>query len=91
MKLCLPAKAYSATNFNAIDRHAVAQKSKGKEVKELMSINLDLTPFFDSLNTYLPTFLGIFGLIGGIAAAIAFGRFIIRFVVDALSGKGMSG
>lgn len=56
-----------------------------------MSINLDLTPFFDSLNDYLPTFLGIFGLIGGIAAAIAFGRYIVGLIVDALSGRGMGG
>lgn len=54
-----------------------------------MSINLDLTPFFDSLNDNLPTFLGIFGLIGGITAAIAFGRYIVTFLVKALSGQGM--
>jgi hypothetical protein len=53
-----------------------------------MSIELDLTPFFDSLNQYLPTFLGIFGLIGGITAAIVFGRFIVSLIVDALGGKG---
>jgi hypothetical protein len=54
-----------------------------------VSIDLDLTPFFDSLNDYLPTFLGIFGLIGGIAAAIAFGRYIVALIVDSLSGRGM--
>lgn len=53
-----------------------------------MSIDLDLQPFFDSLNQYLPTFLGIFGLIGGISAAIVFGRYIVKFLVDALGGKG---
>lgn len=53
-----------------------------------MSIDLDLTGFFNSFNQYLPTFLGIFGLIGGISAAIVFGRFIVRFLVDALGGKG---
>lgn len=57
-----------------------------KEVMNL-SIGLDLQPFFDSLNTYLPTFLGIFGLIGGISAAIVFGRFIVGFLVDALGGS----
>jgi hypothetical protein len=53
-----------------------------------MSIALDLTPFFDSLNTNLPVFLGIFGIIGGISAAVVFGRFIVKFLVDALGGKG---
>ena len=54
-----------------------------------MSIDLDLTPFFDSLNEFLPTFLGIFGMIGGIAAAIAFGRYIVTLIVAALSGRTM--
>ena len=56
-----------------------------------MSIDLDLTPFFESLNTWLPTFLGVFGLIGGIAAAIAFGRYIVSLIVDALSGRTLGG
>lgn len=54
-----------------------------------MSIDLDLQPFFDSLNQYLPVFLAVFGLIGGISAAILFGRFIIGLVVKALSGQSM--
>lgn len=55
-----------------------------------MSIDLDLTPFFELLNDHLPTFLAIFGLlgvIGGIAAVIAFGLYIIRQIVDELSGR----
>ena len=54
-----------------------------------MSIDLDLSPFFESLNSYLPTFLAIFGLIGGISAAILFGKYIVSLVVNALSGRGM--
>jgi hypothetical protein len=53
-----------------------------------VSIDLDLTPFFESLNDYLPVFLTIFGVIGGIAAAITFGRYITSLIVDALSGRG---
>lgn len=53
------------------------------------TITLDMQPFFDSLNTYLPTFVQIFGLIGGIAAALGFARFIIGSVVDALRGGGI--
>lgn len=53
-----------------------------------MSIDLSLDSFFTSLNQYLPTFLGIFGLIGGIAAAMGFARYIINVVVHALEGRG---
>ena len=49
------------------------------------SISLDMTPFFTSLNSYLPTFVGIFGLVGGIAAALGFARFIVNVVVKAVS------
>jgi len=45
-------------------------------------IEMDLDPFFDSLNAYLPTFIAIFGIIGGIAAAIGFARFIINTIAN---------
>jgi hypothetical protein len=53
-----------------------------------MSIDLDLTSFFDSLNTYLPVFMGVFGMIGGIIAALAFARYIVSLISGALSGQG---
>lgn len=52
------------------------------------TITFDVTPFFDSLNQWLPTFVGIFAIIGGIIAALGFSRYIIGTIVDALSGKG---
>lgn len=53
-----------------------------------MSIDLDLTPFFDSMNQYLPIFMGVFGIIGGIIAALAFSRYIVGLISNALSGRG---
>jgi hypothetical protein len=55
-----------------------------------MSIEWDLTPFFDSLNTYLPLFIGLFAVIGGIAGAMALSKFVIGAVVDAFKGGGFS-
>ena len=51
-----------------------------------LSLNVDLQPFFDSINSYLPTFIGLFGLIGGIVAAMKFAQYIIGIVTRALSG-----
>ncbi len=50
------------------------------------TIEFDLSPFFDSLNTYLPIFIGLFAIIGGIAGAIALARYVIGAVVKAFSG-----
>lgn len=52
-------------------------------------IDIDLTPFFDSLNQYLPTFIGIFALIGGIGGAIIFSKYIIGTILDVFGGKGI--
>lgn len=53
------------------------------------SITFDLSPFFTSLNQYLPIFIGLFALIGGIAGAMALAKFVIGAVVDAFSGRGI--
>lgn len=50
------------------------------------TITFDLTPFFDSLNSYLPIFIGLFGIVGGIAGAMALARYVIGAVVRAFSG-----
>lgn len=50
------------------------------------TLDFDLTPFFDALNTYLPIFIGLFAIVGGIAGAIALARFVINAVVKAFSG-----
>ena len=54
-----------------------------------LSISLDLQPFFDSMNAYLPTFMALFGLIGGIVAAMQFSQYIVGIVTRALSGRAM--
>jgi hypothetical protein len=50
------------------------------------TIEFDLDPFFDSLNTYLPIFIGLFAIVGGIAGAMALARYVIGAVVRAFSG-----
>lgn len=50
------------------------------------TIDFDLAPFFDSLNTYLPIFIGLFAIVGGIAGAMALARYVIGAVVRAFSG-----
>lgn len=50
------------------------------------TLEFDLTPFFDSLNTYLPIFIGLFAIVGGIAGAMALARYVINAVVNAFKG-----
>jgi hypothetical protein len=50
------------------------------------TISFDLDEFFESLNTYIPVFMAIFGVVGGIAAAISLVRFIINSVINAFNG-----
>lgn len=50
------------------------------------TITFDLSPFFTSLNQYLPIFIGMFAIIGGIAGAMALARFVIGAVVNAFRG-----
>ena len=54
------------------------------------TIDFDLTPFFTSLNTYLPIFMALFAVIGGIAGAMALSRYIIGAIVRAFSGGSIS-
>lgn len=53
------------------------------------TLEFDLTPFFDSLNQYLPIFIGLFAIVGGIAGAMALSKFIIGQIVAAFSGRGV--
>jgi hypothetical protein len=52
-----------------------------------LTLDLDLSPVFTSINQYLPTFLGIFGIIGGIAIAIVIAKFVINAIKGAFTGK----
>jgi hypothetical protein len=51
-----------------------------------MSIEWDLQPFFDALNTYLPIFISLFAIVGGIAGAMALAKFVIGSIVTAFRG-----
>ena len=53
-----------------------------------MSLEWDLTPFFENLNTYLPMFIAVFAIVGGIAGAMALAKFVVGAIVDAFSGRG---
>lgn len=46
-------------------------------------VDVDLSSFFDSMNTFLPTMLSIFGLIGGIIGAIALAQMVIDRIIGA--------
>ena len=52
-----------------------------------VTLDFDLDPFFVALNTYLPIFIGLFAIVGGIAGAMALANFVIGKVVDAFSGR----
>lgn len=43
-----------------------------------MSLDVDIQPLFDSINTFFPIFFPIMALIGGIAIAVALSKFVIE-------------
>lgn len=51
----------------------------------MLSLDLDLQPFFDQLNTFLPIFLNLFAVVGGISAAMVLSKTIIEAIVSAFS------
>lgn len=51
-----------------------------------MSLEIDLQPLWDSINTNLPTFFGVFAVIGGISVAISLAMFLINEVKKAFGG-----
>lgn len=53
-----------------------------------MSLDIDLAPLWDSINANLPTFFGIFAIVGGISIAIALARMLIGEIKKAFSGGG---
>jgi hypothetical protein len=65
---------------------AVAMPASVGAVFAQSTIDFDLEPFFTSLNTYLPIFIGLFAIVGGIAGAMALARYVIGAVVRAFSG-----
>lgn len=47
-----------------------------------MSLDIDLTPLWDSINQFFPIFFGVFAMIGGISIAIRLGEFLIDKIRD---------
>jgi hypothetical protein len=56
-----------------VDLHRVARKGG-----ESMSLSLDLTPLWDSINTYFPVFFAVLAIGGGISIALRLGEFLIN-------------
>jgi hypothetical protein len=52
-----------------------------------MSLDINLDPFFEQLNVYLPAFLALFAVVGAIGGAIALSKMIMTAIVNAFSGK----
>jgi hypothetical protein len=48
-----------------------------------MSLNVDLTPLWDSISNYFPIFFGVLVIPAGIAIAIKLSEFLISKVRDA--------
>lgn len=51
-----------------------------------ISLDIDLQPFFDALNDYLPIFISVFAVIGGLVAAMGFARYIVNAFISAFNG-----
>ncbi len=52
------------------------------------TIEIDLSPLFLSINTWIPTFLPIIAIGGGIAIAIAIGMWVVNMLISSLKSAG---
>lgn len=43
-----------------------------------MSLDVDVQPLFDSINTFFPIFFPVLALVGGIAIALKLSQFLIE-------------
>ena len=87
MNLISKTRAYLRTRLGQLHMMlAVLAFSVAPSFAQSDTISFDLAPFFESLNTYLPIFIGLFAVIGGIAGAMALARYVIGAVVRAFSG-----
>jgi hypothetical protein len=48
-----------------------------------VSLSIDLTPLWDSINTYFPVFFAVLAVAGGISIALRLGEYLIQKVQDA--------
>lgn len=51
------------------------------------TLDFDVSPLFESMNTYLPMFMGVFAIAAAIAGSAALVRMILSAIVDAFSGR----
>lgn len=51
------------------------------------TLEFDVTPLFDAMNDYIPLFMTVLGIAGGIAAASALVSMVLRQIVNAFSGR----
>jgi hypothetical protein len=66
----------------------IAMPSMGVMAQSSDTIDIDLGPLFTSINTWIPAFLPIIAIGGGISIAIAIGLWIVNLIKSAVSGAG---
>lgn len=52
----------------------------------MLSLDLDLTPLWDSINGFFPVIFGALAVAGGLGVAIALGRMLIAEIRKAFGG-----
>jgi hypothetical protein len=62
-------------------------RSEAQTTTPALQLDIDLTPLFTSINQNLPTFFGIFAVVGGLSIAIVLARYLINAVKGAFEGK----
>jgi len=72
----------AALALTALTAGVMAQPASAQS----QTIDFDIQPFFDSLNSWLPTMIQIFAIVGGIIGAMALARYIISTIVKAFQG-----
>lgn len=53
----------------------------------MVSLDLDLTPLWDSINGFFPTIFGVLAFAGGVGIAVALGRMLIGEIRSAFGGS----
>lgn len=51
-----------------------------KKGGDTVSLDIDLTPLWDSINTYFPVFFAVLAVAGGISIALRLGEFLLNKV-----------
>lgn len=62
--------------------------NRPRKQSAVMSLDLDLTPLWDSINGFFPIMFAVFAVAGGLGVAIALGRMLIGEIRKAFGGGG---